>query len=322
MFPVEHSAGRSPRWRVAADRGPAPGAILTGSRGCPTRSACPGSSRPAGPGVGPGVDGRPGRIRRGGPRAGHRADRAPDRAPPDASCGRGTSGSARQRIATNARLAPRRSAATARVPAQLPGAGSEVRYLQPGRTGCSPRGPTDRWWRGRRSSRRSSSRTYRRQRVVPVPRDVLGRPTTTADARDPAVAGALQRARDEARAAARPTGAPPLRTSCRRTKGPRWRPGRPPTSATTPTGSCPSCARTRSAVPPDPGVLVAAESATDVRVPAASGGRGHDVRRCTVTTADRAPAIVERLRTPGHPPHRLSAVDLRGRRVPRHRTTM
>jgi DNA-directed RNA polymerase specialized sigma24 family protein len=62
------------------------------------------------------------------------------------------------RIATNACLdfLEKRNDRTP-VPAELPGAGSEVRYLQPYPDRMLPEDPQERWWRGRRSSWRSSS---------------------------------------------------------------------------------------------------------------------------------------------------------------------
>lgn len=66
----------------------------------------------------------------------------------------------------------------------------------------------------------------------------------------------------------------------------------------------------QSATPPDSGVRVTAESAMGSWVSVGFGGPGYDDRRCLGTTVDRMPAVVEHLRTPDHPAHRLFAVDV------------
>lgn len=226
------------------------------------------------------------------------------------------------RIATNACLdfLEKRDHRTP-VPAELPGAGSEVRYLQPYPDRMLPEDPHD-----AAVARETIELAFvvavqhlpPRQRAVLVLRDVLGWPAaTTADALGLTVASvtsAVARARATMRE----------RLPDRRLD---WR--APATHEVSDDERATveawvdaherndldgllSLLREdlRFTMPPDPGVRVTARSAMDSWVSAGFGGPGYDDWRCLVTTVNRMPAVVEYLRTPGDPVHRLFAVDV------------
>ncbi|WP_214403863.1 RNA polymerase subunit sigma-70 [Pseudonocardia lacus] len=226
------------------------------------------------------------------------------------------------RIATNACLdfLEKRNHRTP-VPAELPGAGSEVRYLQPYPDRMLPDDPHE-----SAVARETIELAFvvavqhlpPRQRAVLILRDVLGWPAaTTADALELSVASvtsALQRARvtmreqlPDRRLDWRTPATHELSDDERATVK-AWVDAHERNDL----DGLLSLMREdlRFAMPPDPGVWVTARSALDSWVAGGFGGPGYDDWRCIVTTVNRMPAVVEYLRTPGQPGYRLFAVDV------------
>ncbi|MCF7552275.1 RNA polymerase subunit sigma-70 [Pseudonocardia sp. WMMC193] len=226
------------------------------------------------------------------------------------------------RIATNACLdfLDKRTHRTP-LPVDLPGAGSEVRYLQPYPDRLLPDDPHE-----TAVARETIELAFvvavqhlpPRQRAALILRDVLGWPAAaTADALGLSVASvtsALQRARETMRAQL------PDRRLDWRTAATR---GLSADERATVKAWVDAHERNdldgllslmredlRFTMPPDPGVLVTARSALDSWVTGGFGGPGYDDWRCVVTTVNRMPAVVEYLRTPEDPVYRLFAIDV------------
>jgi RNA polymerase sigma-70 factor (ECF subfamily) len=226
------------------------------------------------------------------------------------------------RIATNACLdfLDKRTHRTP-LPVDLPGAGSEVRYLQPYPDGMLPEDPHE-----TAVARETIELAFivavqhlpPRQRAVLILRDVLGWPAAaTADALDTSLASvtsALQRARvtmrerlPDRRLDWRAPGTHELSDDERATVK-AWVDAHERNDL----DGLLALMREdmRFAMPPEPGVLVTARSALDAWVSGGFGGPGYDDWRCLVTRVNRMPAVVEYLRTPEDPVYRLFAVDV------------
>jgi RNA polymerase sigma-70 factor (TIGR02960 family) len=212
------------------------------------------------------------------------------------------------RIATNACLdfLEKRNHRTP-LPAQLPGAGSEVRYLQPYPDRMLPEDPHE-----SAVARETIELAFivavqhlpPRQRAALILRDVLGWPAaTTADALELSIASvtsALQRARvtmreqlPDRRLDWRTPATHELSDEERATVK-AWVDAHERNDL----DGLLSLMREdlRFAMPPDPGVWVTAKSALDAWVSGGFGGPGYDDWRCIVTTVNRMPAVVEYLR--------------------------
>ncbi len=225
------------------------------------------------------------------------------------------------RIATNACLdfLEKRNDRTP-VPAELPGAGSEVRYLQPYPDRMLPEDPQESV-----VARETIELAFivavqhlpPRQRAVFIMRDVLGWPASqAADALELTVASvtsALQRARGTMRE----------QLPARRLD---WRSPAPHELSDDERAVVKSYIDAherndldglrsllrddlRFAMLPEPGALiVTAEDAVDGWVWAGLFQRGYDDWRCLTTTVNRMPAAVLYLRTPGDPEYRLFTI--------------
>ncbi|GAA4551859.1 RNA polymerase subunit sigma-70 [Pseudonocardia xishanensis] len=226
------------------------------------------------------------------------------------------------RIATNACLdfLDKRNHRTP-VPAELPGGGSEVRYLQPYPDRMLPEDPHE-----SAVARETIELAFivavqhlpPRQRAALILRDVLGWPAAaTADALELTVASvtsALQRARvtmrerlPERRLDWRTPATRELSDDERATVK-AWVEAHERNDL----DGLLSLMREdlRFAMPPDPGVVVGGRAALDSWVEGGFGGPGYDDWRCVVATVNRMPAVVEYLRTPADPVYRLFAVDV------------
>jgi len=226
------------------------------------------------------------------------------------------------RIATNACLdfLDKRRHRTP-VPAELPGAGSEVPYLQPYPDRMLPEDPQE-----SAVARETIELAFvvavqhlpPRQRAALILRDVLGWPAApTAEALELSVASvtsALQRARVTMREQL-----PDRRLDWRtpatyelsddeRATVKAWVQAHERNDLE----GLVSLMREdlRFAMPPDPGIVVGGRAALDAWVAGGFGGPGYDDWRCVLTTVNRMPAVAEYLRTPEHPEYRLFAVDV------------